>query len=137
MSAETLRRFGDELAASYESTMRRFMTLQLQGTERARAIVAELRAQLGARGTPTPQGLADALAALTAIDLRPRVGAIGQPALVVAGDRDTLVPAGAGAWLAATLPAARLASIPGAAHVPFLSHSEIFFAACEAFCDGR
>ena len=137
MSAETLRRFGDELAASYESTLRRFMTLQLQGTERARELVAELRAQVGARGIPTRQVLADALAALTAIDLRPRIGEIRQPALVVAGDRDTLVPAGAGAWLAATLPAARLASIPGAAHVPFLSHPETFFAACEAFSDGR
>jgi pimeloyl-[acyl-carrier protein] methyl ester esterase len=113
------------------------MTLQLQGSDQARELLAGLRAQLGARGMPTRQGLADALAALTSIDLRPRVGAIRQPALVVAGDRDTLVPASAGAWLAATLPAGRLASIPGAAHVPFLSHPETFFAACEAFCDGR
>ena len=137
MSAETLRRFGDELAAAYEPTLRRFMTLQLQGAEPAREVVAGLRAQLGARGMPTRQGLADALSALSAIDLRSQVGAIRQPALVIAGDRDTLVPPGAGAWLAATLPAARLASIPGAAHVPFLSHPDFFFAACEAFCDGR
>jgi len=137
MSAETLRRFGDELSASYQSTLRRFVTLQLQGSERARDLLAELRAQLGARGTPTQQGLEDALAALTAIDLRPRVGTIKQPALVVTGESDTLVPAAAGAWLGATLPAGRLASIAGAAHAPFLSHPETFFAALEAFCDGR
>jgi hypothetical protein len=35
------------------------------------------------------------------------------------------------------LPAGRLPSIAGAAHAPFLSHPEAFFAASEAFCDGR
>ena len=113
------------------------MTLQLQGSEHAREILGAMRTQLFARGAPSRQSLEDALAALAAIDLRARVGAITQPALVIAGERDTLVPAAAGAWLAAALPAGRLASIAGAAHAPFLSHPEAFFAASEAFCDGR
>lgn len=137
ISGETLRRFGDELAVSYRSTLQRFVTLQLQGSEHAREILGQMRAQLFARGAPSRQNLEDALDALAAIDLRARVGAITQPVLVIAGECDTLVPAAAGAWLAAALPAARLAPIAGAAHAPFLSHPEAFFAASEAFCDGR
>jgi pimeloyl-[acyl-carrier protein] methyl ester esterase len=137
ISGETLRRFGDELAASYRSTLQRFVTLQLQGSERARELLGEMRTQLFARGAPSRQSLEDALDALAAIDLRARVGSITQPALVIAGECDTLVPAAAGAWLAEALPAGRLAPIAGAAHAPFLSHPEAFFAASEAFCDGR
>jgi pimeloyl-[acyl-carrier protein] methyl ester esterase len=137
ISGETLRRFGDELAVSYRSTLQRFVTLQTQGSEHAREILGLMRTELFARGAPSRQDLEDALAALAAIDLRARVGAIAQPVLVIAGECDTLVPAAAGAWLAAALPAGRLASIAGAAHAPFLSHPEAFFAASEAFCNGR
>lgn len=137
ISGKVLRRFGDELAVSYRSTLQRFVTLQLQGSEHAREIVAQMRAQLFARGAPSRQNLEDALEALAAIDLRAQVGAIKLPVLVIAGECDTLVPAAAAAWLAAALPAGRLASIAGAAHAPFLSHPEAFFAASEAFCDGR
>jgi pimeloyl-[acyl-carrier protein] methyl ester esterase len=52
-----------------------------------------------------------------------------------------LTPPGAGAWLAAALPHARLAVIKEAAHVPFLSHAQAFDAALAAFLtdtrDGR
>jgi pimeloyl-[acyl-carrier protein] methyl ester esterase len=137
ISGETLRRFGDELAVSYRSTLQRFVTLQTQGSEHAREILGLMRTELFARGAPSRQDLEDALAALAAIDLRARVGAIAQPVLVIAGECDTLVPAAAGAWLAAALPAGRLASIAGAAHAPFLSHPEAFFAASEGFCNGR
>ena len=144
VSGETLRRFSDELAVSYRSTLQRFVTLQTQGSEHARQIRGLMRTELFARGAPSRQDLEDALAALAAIDLRARVGAIAQPVLVIAGECDMLVPAAAGAWLAAALPAGRLASIAGAAHAPFLSHpeaffaaSEAFFAASEGFCNGR
>jgi len=137
ISGETLRRFGDELAVSYRSTLQRFVTLQLQGSEHGREILGQMRAELFARGAPSRENLESALEVLAAMDLRARVDAITVPVLVIAGQRDTLVPAAAGAWLAAALPAGRLASIAGAAHAPFLSHPEAFFAASEAFCDGR
>jgi pimeloyl-[acyl-carrier protein] methyl ester esterase len=135
MSAQTLQRFGDELAASYQTTLHRFVSLQLQGSEHARHLIANLRAELLSCGTPSRQSLQAALVALAAIDLRARVGTIAQPALVVAGERDTLVPAAASAWLAAALPSGRLALLAGASHAPFLSHPEPFFAAVEGFLD--
>jgi pimeloyl-[acyl-carrier protein] methyl ester esterase len=129
MSMATLRRFGDELAVSYRRTLQRFVALQVQGSEHARAVLAQLRTELFARGEPSPVALRDALELLASTDLRASVGAIRQPAIVISGGRDTLTPPGAGEWLARTLPHASFRLIPGAAHAPFLSHPEAFLSA--------
>lgn len=133
MSAATLARFGDELGAAYRPTLQRFLSLQLAGSEHGRAALATLRRELFARGDPPPAALAEALALLSAADLRADVPAIAQPALVVAGARDTLTPPAAAAWLAGAMPNARLVTIAGAGHVPFLSHPAEFAAAVDGF----
>ena len=137
MSAETLSRFGDELRVAWKLTMERFLTLQLQGGEHSRATLSELRRRMFGRGAPSPATLVSALALIRDSDLRAEVAAITQPALVVSGERDTLAPADAGRWLAGALPNAGFASIPGAAHMPFLSHADAFAAALDPFLDAR
>jgi pimeloyl-[acyl-carrier protein] methyl ester esterase len=137
MDPSTLARFGDELRVAYRLTLQRFLTLQVQGSERGRATLGALRARLFERGTPSPDSVAATLALLQAIDLRAAASAIGVPALVVSGSRDTLAPAAAGEWLAAALPDARYLAIPGAAHAPFLSHPPAFDAAVADFLDAR
>jgi pimeloyl-[acyl-carrier protein] methyl ester esterase len=135
MSADTLARFGDELRVSWRLTVERFLTLQMKGGEHSRATLAKLRGELFARGMPSPAALERALSLLRQVDLRAEVGGIVQPALVVAGERDTLALPEAGRWLADRLPNANFASIPGAAHIPFLSHAEVFAATLDAFLD--
>lgn len=135
MSAVTLARFGDELQVAYKATLQRFLSLQVQGSDDGRATLAALRHALFARGEPSPAAMAAALDILATTDLRADVGAIAVPTLVIAGDRDTLTPAAAGAWLAAALPDARHVVIPGAAHAPFLSHRAAFDIALEEFLD--
>jgi hypothetical protein len=93
--------------------MQRFLALQVHGSEAGRATLATLRHQLYARGEPSRDALADSLRLLAATDLRGEVGAIVAPALVVSGERDTLAPAGAGAWLGAALPNATYVRIDG------------------------
>jgi pimeloyl-[acyl-carrier protein] methyl ester esterase len=137
MDARTLARFGDEFAASWKLTMQRFLALQVHGSDDGRATLAALRHQLTARGEPSREALAAALAILAAADLRDAVASIDVPALVVTGERDAIAPPAAGAWLARALPRGRLAPIAGAAHVPFLSHRAAFDAALDAFDDGR
>jgi pimeloyl-[acyl-carrier protein] methyl ester esterase len=129
----TLRQFGDELRVAYRPTLQRFVSLQVQGSGHPRDVLASLRTQLFARGEPSPQALRDSLELLSSSDLRSRIGAISQPALVIAGDRDTLTPIAAARWLADALPQASLVVIPGAAHAPFLSHPEAVVAALDAF----
>ncbi len=137
MSRQTLIRFGDELHVAWKATVQRFLALQVHGSDHGHAALAALRQQLFARGEPSPRALAGALDLLLTADLRADVHAIAQPALVVAGSRDGLALPAAGEWLAATLPAARLALIEGAAHVPFLSHPDPFDRALAGFLDGR
>ncbi len=137
MTAETLARFGDELAVSWRHTLQRFLALQVHGSDHGRAALHALHHELFARGQPAPAVLRDGLALLGRLDLRAQVPAIAAPTLVVAGGRDALTPPGAGRWLAATLPDARIVEIAGAAHVPFLSHPDEFHAAVDGFLDGR
>jgi len=133
MEETTLRQFGDELCVAYRPTLKRFVTLQVQGSEHARAALGALRAHLFARGEPSPQALHDSLELLAASDLRGGIGAISQPALVIAGDRDTMTPVAAAQWLAGALPHATLAIVAGAAHAPFLSHPDAVVAALDSF----
>jgi pimeloyl-[acyl-carrier protein] methyl ester esterase len=136
MEASTLRQFGDELATSYSLTLQRFVTLQLQGSEHAGVVAAQLRSQLFARGEPSRDALSAALDLLESIDLRGRLDAVRQRAVVVAGERDTLTPPAAGEWLSRNLPHASFRLIPGAGHAPFLSHPEPFLAALAELDDG-
>lgn len=137
MSAVTLARFGDELRIAYRATLQRFLALQVHGSEEGRATLAALRHTLFARGEPSPAALAAALDILAATDLRADVGSIGADTIVIGGDRDTLTPDAAGAWLAAAMPSARHVVIPGAAHAPFLSHRAAFDVALDGFLDAR
>jgi len=135
MSDQTLVRFGDELRANWKLTMERFLTLQLQGGEHSRATLAALRAQMFARGAPSPAALIGALALLRTADLRPEIAGIAQPVLVVSGERDTLALPEAGRFLAEELPNGTFALIAGAAHIPFASHADTFGAALDTFLD--
>ncbi|HEX4885733.1 MAG TPA: pimeloyl-ACP methyl ester esterase BioH [Casimicrobiaceae bacterium] len=133
MAPLTLSRFADELRVAYRATLQRFLTLQVQGSDEGRATLAEMRHALFARGTPDPAVLSEALVTLAATDVRADVPGIRNPVLVVAGDRDTLAPVEAAAWLADALPDARLAQIAGAAHAPFLSHRDAFLGIVAGF----
>jgi pimeloyl-[acyl-carrier protein] methyl ester esterase len=83
---------------------------------------------LFARGEAPRTALREALALIERTDLRAMIGTIGQDSLVIAGERDALVPPEASRRLAAALPRASFRSIPGAAHVPFLAHPDAFLA---------
>jgi len=136
MAPETLARFGDELRVAWKLTVQRFLALQLHGGEHSRALLPDMRQRLLSRKPPSPATLAEALALLRDTDLRNDAARSEQPALVISGGRDTLAFPEAGRFLAGRLPHARFELIPGAAHVPFLSHSDAFDSALAGFLDG-
>jgi pimeloyl-[acyl-carrier protein] methyl ester esterase len=77
------------------------------------------------------------LDALAATDLRAAVAALaGLPVLVVHGDRDAVCPPGAGRWLAAAIPGARLELLGGAGHAPHLTRAAEVNALLRAFLEG-
>jgi len=126
MAQETLAEFAAALQQDYALTLRRFLALQVRGSDNERELLAALRSALSSRGEPDLGALQAGLEILRACDLRSSLPGIRQPALVVCGERDTLTPPQASHYLAAQLPDARLAEIKGAAHAPFLSHPDEF-----------
>lgn len=126
-----LAAFAADLTGDYRATLQRFLALQARGSERAREEIRALREGLFAHGEPDPAALAGGLAALRDQDLRPLLPRVAPPALLLHGERDTLVPLAAARATAGLLPAATLYTISGAGHAPFLSHPDAFAKALE------
>jgi pimeloyl-ACP methyl ester carboxylesterase len=62
--------------------------------------------------------------------------AVSTPALVVHGTKDRSAPYGGGVDWARTLPNARLLTVPGACHAPWVEAPDLVFGAIDAFLDG-
>ena len=133
MERAVLASFAQRLATDYEKTLMNFLTLQVLGDPHAKAVLQALRSGLLARGAPSADALQTGLAILDASDLRSEVPAIRARTLVIDGDRDTLAPASAGAWLAAHIPGARHLPFAHCGHAPFLSYPERFASEVESF----
>ncbi len=126
MSAELLQEFAAALQQNYALTLKRFLALQLRGSEQEREILAVLRQALFSRGEPDLNALQGGLAILLECDLRSALSSIMQPALIIAGELDALAPWQASQYMSQQMPNAELVKIKGAAHAPFLSHAEEF-----------
>ncbi|MBU0689274.1 MAG: pimeloyl-ACP methyl ester esterase BioH [Gammaproteobacteria bacterium] len=124
MASETLQQFAVELEKNHVATLRRFLALQVRGSENERELLAALRAQLFSRGELDLTALQGGLDILRDADLRGQAADIMQPTLVIAGQRDKLTPLGASKYLGQVMPNARVVEVAGAAHAPFLSHTE-------------
>ena len=80
-----------------------------------------------------PKVLHAACNALAELDLRPELGKVKVPALVVVGEHDEATPPPMSRELAAGLPDARLKIIAGCAHVPQLQSPDAFLEAIGDF----
>lgn len=121
-----LQQFAADLEKNHTATLRRFLGLQVRGSEGERELLANLRESLFSRGEPDLDSLRGGLQILRDSDLRSVLPQIKQPTLVIAGERDKLSPPEASNYLAQTLPNARVVEIEGAAHAPFMSHRKEF-----------
>lgn len=137
MPPETLAQFAAELEKSHAATLRRFLALQLRGSENERELLGVLRERLFSRGEPDMAALRGGLDILRDADLRSSLPELTQTVLVIAGERDKLTPPQASHYLAQALPDARVAEIAGAAHAPFLSHPQIFIEHLKSFLHER
>jgi pimeloyl-[acyl-carrier protein] methyl ester esterase len=105
-----------------------FLPGELDGAAAARAVALRARTPL-----PSPVALRAGLDVLGEADLRAALASVDVPALVVHGERDPICLPGAGRALAAALPRAALAVVPGAGHAPFLSRPDAFERALAPF----
>lgn len=137
VEAEVLRAFAEGLRTDYAATLKRFLSLQALGDAQARQVVQRLKEGWSASDKPDPRALEQGLEILLHADLRERLAAVTQPALVMHGDRDTLTPPAAGEYLSRSLPDARLIRLRGAAHAPFVSDAQGTGALLKRFFDER
>jgi 3-oxoadipate enol-lactonase len=80
-----------------------------------------------------PEVIQAACAALASLDLRPELGKVKLPVLVLVGEHDEATPPPMSRELASLLPDARLKIIPGCAHVPQLQAPQVFLDAIGDF----
>jgi pimeloyl-[acyl-carrier protein] methyl ester esterase len=126
VAPQLLDHWAAELQANHSRMVADFLDLQVRGAEHPETALAALQgAVLGSRA-PNPEALGAALDILRTTDLTPRLAAIHQPALVIAGQYDRVTSPTTAAALAAALPHARAVIMPRAAHAPFLSHRDEF-----------
>lgn len=122
LALDDLQAFGADLLRDPRATLLRFLSLQTRGAADPQRLLAQLRAAVAEAPAVDRRSLEAGLDLLAGNDLRGAARRITQPTLVLHGALDTLTPAGAGAWLAATVPDARQAVYARAAHAPHLSH---------------
>jgi pimeloyl-[acyl-carrier protein] methyl ester esterase len=116
--------FAAELAEDYVRTLNRFLALQVRGSDGASEVLKTLHALMLVHGEPNPEGLRAGLEILRTADLRDSLGCIDCPALLLMGERDTLVPVNAGQAACELFPAAQLQVVAGAGHAPFIAQPE-------------
>jgi pimeloyl-[acyl-carrier protein] methyl ester esterase len=128
-----LREFGRLLAADRAGTLARFIAVQARGDAHARRVAGVL--QQSSAGSATEGALEAGLAVLLHADLRRDLRRVRQPALVLHGAHDRIVPPAAGRRLAAALPDARFRLLRACAHAPFLSQPARVARALREFFD--
>lgn len=131
-----LETFSVELQLDYGRTLKRFLSLQVRGSEHASFVLKTMRSTLLAHGEPDAAGLSAGLEILSTTDLRNDLGEIACRTLLLLGERDTLVPQGAGSGTVALLAAAQLAVIEGAGHAPFLAAPQVVAERINSFLQG-
>lgn len=128
-----LHEFGQAIKTDRAGTLARFVAVQAKGDAHARQVGGMLQ-RLYDQGVPDDV-LAAGLAVLSSADLRRDLRWVRQPALVLHGARDRIVPPAAGRRLAAALPRGRFRLLRACAHAPFLSQPDRVARALRDFFD--
>lgn len=127
--------FGAELATDFSGTIKRFLSLQVKGSESGRQILKQLRANVLNMPAANPRALMAGLQVLKQIDLRTRLVDIHSPVYWLLGEHDGLVQSSLAEELAHLMPDANVKVQKKAAHAPFLSHVDEFVQQLKHFAE--
>ena len=120
IDSEIFNDFSRSLKTDFSGTIRRFLSLQVKGSDSGRLILRGLREKILQQPQPNEVSLDAGLAILKQTDLREQLKKISQPLSWVLGEQDGLVKA----KLAETL--TQVVVVDKAGHAPFLSHTDEF-----------
>jgi pimeloyl-[acyl-carrier protein] methyl ester esterase len=125
--------FAEQLQYDSQTTLLKFLLLQVLGLPNAKALLPQLKQAVFAHPVPTYQTLQQGLNILKDNDLRPALANLTIPTAAILGSKDTLVPVGVGEFMQALQPNLQLHIIDRAGHIPFLSHQAELLAIIHRF----
>ena len=122
MKADVFDDFAKELEKDFSGTIRRFLSLQVRGSESGREILRSLRKEILAQPAANIESLRSGLNLLKTVDLRHQLLQLKIPVRWLLGERDGLVNVSLATELEHLMPDAEVNIFNQAAHAPFLSH---------------
>lgn len=122
VGAEVLDAMSADFERDFTATLKRFVALQTLGQDHARMLARRIEACVHEAPPPGAEAVRGGLKVLRGTDLREAMAGMPQPLLVVLGGRDRLVPRRLAGALSAIRPDLSVFEVPGAAHLPFLTH---------------
>ncbi len=117
---DVLQTFSQQFELDYPATLKRFLALQVMGSQQSSQVLRNLRQSLLEKKAPDASALQAGLAILHSTDFRVSMNNFPVPLYWLLADRDTLVPS----QFAAQYPNIPKTIIQGAGHAPFVSHPD-------------
>lgn len=118
--------FAQSLHKDFSGTIRRFLSLQVKGSDTGRRLLRGLREKVLRQPQPSRESLDAGLQILRQVDLRSQLKNISQPVSWALGAQDGLVRAELIAVLKTLMPRVDTHQYAAAGHAPFLSHTDQF-----------
>lgn len=124
MKPEILQSFADNLTLSCQTTLMRFLALQVNGLSNGKALLKQLKQAVLECDPPAVSVLQGGLEILRNRDLTDSLQGTRCPVVFILGDKDTLIPVQSSEKLQQLKPTAQIHVLQNAGHVPFLSHQQ-------------
>lgn len=128
IDSDVFKQFYLALKKDFSGTIRRFLSLQVKGSESGRLILRDLREKILQQPQPHEGSLDAGLDILLNTDLRQQLEKIKSPLSWMLGEQDGLVKAELAQHFE------QVTVIKKAGHAPFLSHTDIFIKHLVACC---
>ena len=126
--------FSSALEKDYKKTLQRFLSLQTRGSDMANRDLRKLKENLNSRGEPNLNALKQGLKILSQQDLRlQKISSV--PALVLLGEKDTLVPVSVKTEFKKMLSNVKIDVLAKVGHAPFITQAKKCSASIKKFID--
>jgi len=135
VDAQVFEQFAESLKTDFSGTIRRFLSLQVKGSESGRIILRNLREKIRQQARPNEASLDAGLDVVKQADVRNQLAVIAQPVCWALGEQDGLVSAELANALKKITEQAEVKVYSKAGHAPFLSHTDEFVLQLVEFID--
>ena len=126
IEASVFEQFALQLETDLSKTIRRFLALQVRGTDTSMQTLRQLQRSIDERGLPRAEALFAGLKILSDTDLRQVLQQLECPQTWLLGDRDALVPVQLAETLKLMPVHVDVQVVAGAGHAPFISRPDAF-----------